>query len=468
LRKFITIALTLLLVLSFAAIAFAIHVPDVPSEEQTVTAAGAKITLGGRILVRGWYFNNVLVGDILTDDGTVVKVNLPSDTNDKAEYTTNAYLVVNAKLSDNLQAYMELETAGSGNNNSGLFHWGSLDTKPDADLRFRELWIQYTGSGLLGVPAGIKVGHMPLTLGEKQFLNHERFGDDAIVLFVYPVKELELDVITVKLVEGAGSISGANSRDLDYYGIVGMYKLDKDNTIGLNYSYINWPAIDLKFQNLGLHANGLLMGALTYGAEFDWQFGSVFADIDKQNFKGWGILAKVGYKIDPVNLRASFAMGSGSDENDNDIKEFQTTVANPNEGPQARFVHYTQIYERTITTAAQRQVFSTTNSGEVNTISTGIANTTYFNLGLDFMPMKALNLSLDGFYLQATETPDNVSDKLGWEVDFKGSYKITKNLTYFVEAGWFDAGNFYGDQMSELGLEKKSVTQIVHGLNLTF
>jgi predicted porin len=161
-------------------------------------------------------------------------------------------------------------------------------------------------------------------------------------------------------------------------------------------------------------------------------------------------------------------MGSGSDENDNDIKEFQTTVANPNEGPQARFVHYTQIYERTITTAAQRQVFSTTNSGEVNTISTGIANTTYFNLGLDFMPMKALNLSLDGFYLQATETPDNVSDKLGWEVDFKGSYKITKNLTYFVEAGWFDAGNFYGDQMSELGLEKKSVTQIVHGLNLTF
>ena len=34
---------------------------------------------------------------------------------------------------------------------------------------------------------------------------------------------------------------------------------------------------------------------------------------------------------------------------------------------------------------------------------------------------------------------------LGWEIDFKGSYKITRNLTYFVEAAWFDAGDFYED-----------------------
>ena len=84
------------------------------------------------------------------------------------------------------------------------------------------------------------------------------------------------------------------------------------------------------------------------------------------------------------------------------------------------------------------------------------------------MPMKALNLSLDGFYLQATETdlfgPD-VDDNLGWEIDFKGSYKITKNLTYFVEAGYFDAGDFYCDVHD---VDPKAVTQIVHGLNLTF
>ena len=467
-RKFIPIALAVFLLLSFTTIAFAIHVPDVPLEEQTVTAAGAKITLGGRILVRGWYFHNVDSEFLPTED-----------THDKADYTTNAYLIVNAKLSDNLQAYMELESTPPSNNNSGLFHWGTgsphaADTKPNADLRFRELWIQYTGSGLLGVPAGIKIGHMPLTLGEKQFLNHERFGDDAILLFVYPVKELELAVITVKLLEGVNfsNFEGSNSYDMDYYGIMGTYKLDKDNTIGLNYSYINGPNItsditDLQFSNLGAHANGLLMGALTYAAEFDYQFGSIKDGTSDVDFKGWGIMAKVGYKLDPVNLRASFAMGSGDDNDDNKIDEFQTTVANSNEGPQARFVHYTQIYERTIATSATQQVFGTFGTSNRNT---GIANTTYYNLGLDFMPMKALSMSLDGFYLQATDTPSGADDNIGWEIDFKGSYKITKNLSYFVEAGYFDANDFYknGTVDVEKLTDPKSVTQVIHGINLTF
>jgi len=30
----------------------------------------------------------------------------------------------------------------------------------------------------------------------------------------------------------------------------------------------------------------------------------------------------------------------------------------------------------------------------------------------------------------------SVDDSLGWEVDAKASYKITKNLSYFVEAGY--------------------------------
>ncbi len=139
---------------------------------------------------------------------------LPIKTHGQSEshslYTTNAYITIDAKVSDNVQGYMELETSDSDraigttfigddeinvltnntHSTSGLYKWGSHDQKPMADLFFRQLWIQYTGSGLLGVPAGAKIGHQLLTLGEKQFLNHERFGDDAIVLFVQPTKEL--------------------------------------------------------------------------------------------------------------------------------------------------------------------------------------------------------------------------------------------------------------------------------------
>jgi predicted porin len=95
--------------------------------------------------------------------------------------------------------------------------------------------------------------------------------------------------------------------------------------------------------------------------------------------------------------------------------------------------------------------------------------------------MKDLTLSVDGFLLQASETGawediiesetgDNVSidDDLGWEVDVKLNYKITKNLSYFVEGGYFDAGDFYKDTSVLFGGDDKGVTQVVHGLMFTF
>jgi hypothetical protein len=444
LRKFIFIALAVLLVLSFTALAVA--------EDQ-------QIKLGGRILVRGWYFNNV-------------SSDLPMEAASKAVYTTNAYLTVDAKIMDNLQAFMELETCNNDEGTSGLYVWGTYDQKPNANLQFRQLWIQYTGSGLLGVPAGTKIGHQLLTLGEKQFLNVERFGTDAIVVFVDPTKELHIGALTAKLAEDWGDRFDPgrqgyadNTDDADIYTIIGTYKLDKDNTLGANYSYVNQSDSKLKFQNIGLHANGLLMGALSYAAEFDFQFGEVSEP--SEDFGGWGIMAKLGYAIPntPLTVRGSFGMGSGCDDpNSTDIDEFQVVMDSDHLSPLARFPHYTQIYERTVRTAADDQVL-----GAGPNRGTGIANTTYYNLGLDFMPMKDLSLSLDGFYLMATETDGfgpNIDDKLGWEIDFKGSYKITKNLSYFVEAGWFDADDFYKDAYGVS--DPKAVTQLIHGINLTF
>jgi len=459
LKKFSIIALSFLLLMSFTAIAYAIHVPGLPEGESVVVSKDTSITLGGRILVRGWYFDNVEWGAGEWE---------PEDSNSIALYTTNLYLYVDAKITDNLQAYMELETCNNSTGTSGLYVWGSNDAKPDANLFFRQAWIQYTGSGLLGVPSGIKVGHQLLTIGEKQFLNLERFGTDAIVVFTNPVKELHIAALTAKIEEGDG-VPGRqtftdNTDDLDAYIVLGTYKLDKDNTIGANYTFLNLPDADLSFSNIGLHANGLLMGALSYAAELDFQFGEI--DDPGEDIGGWGIMAKAAYKLDPVNLRASFAYGSGDDDaGDVDSEEFQVIMGNDDVSPLARFVHYTQIFERTIRTAAHDQL------GTVDGRSTGIANTTYYNLGLDYMPMKDLSLSLDGFYLLATETDSwgsDVDDNLGWEIDFKGSYKITKNLSYFMELGWFDAGDFYKSSGLVDSDELESVTQIVHGLNLTF
>ncbi len=481
-RKFTIIALSILLLFSLSALAY----------------AETDIKLGGRILVRGWYFDNVTWIDVSGIGSNLWGI--PYDYNNSDSlYTTNAYLTVDAKIADNLQAYMELETSGSGNQQSGLYAWGTHDQKPNADLWFRQLWMQYTGSGLLGVPAGIKVGHQLLTLGEKQFYNMERFGTDAIVVFVEPTKELFIGALTAKHLEGDFRASGD---DVDANVIMATYKLDKDNTVGLFYALVESDDIDkvanvllgplgpvslgldeLSLQNIGLHANGKIMGALTYAAELDIQFGSLDAQpwtgSSDADFGGWAIMAKVGYVIPdtPLTIRASYARGSGQEDlTDNDIDEFQFVGPKDTETAIARFPHYTQIYERTINTASLAQITSGSFPG-LPQRNTGIANTTYYNLGIDFMPMKDLTLSLDGFYLQATETGGwedlfagtrSVDEDLGWEIDFKGSYKITKNLTYFVEAGLFDADDFYKDTYGGGVEDPDSVTQVIHGLNLTF
>jgi len=500
-KKYLAVFIGVLFLFSFTATAFAIHETAEP-DEPVVAKGPTKITIGGKILVRGWYFEGVS-----NVNGRNV---VPVDDGSNAFYSTNVNLTVDAKVSDNLRGMIEFETAsgGSNNANSGLYYWGAdgrgYDSKPFADILIRQAWIQYTGSGLLGIPAGLKVGHMPISLGEKQFLNNERFGDDAILVWVDPMKELHILAGTTKLNEGSTSSGILNhTDDLDGYVLLATYQLDKDNLIGANWLWAHSdgncpssvsedeegnvvsspsPNIDnLNFHNVGVHANGKIAG-LSYAVEGDFQFGKLEAlseaevldrgilfpdrDIDA---KGWAVYAKLGYNLDIVNLRASFAYGSGDDNaNDGDCEEFQT-LQGPDYGATARLVHYTQIYERTVRTAAASAALTTTPGG--NTTNTGIANTTYYNLGVDVNPLKDVSISLDGFFLQASETgawedqlETSVDKDLGWEVDAKATYKITKNLSYFVEAGWFSAGDFYKD----IGADDEDVKQVVHGLLFTF
>jgi hypothetical protein len=337
----------------------------------------------------------------------------------------------------------------------------------------------YYGSGLLGVPSGIKVGHMPVSLGEKQFLNNERFGNDMILAWVDPTKELHIAGAIAKLVEREYA---NHTDDVDGYVLLATYALDKDNTVADNWTWIHSdgycptlepvmtsPNVDkLNFHNIGLHGNGDISG-LAWAAELDWQTGKVEdvmglgGDIKA---KGSAAFIKLGYMVDPINIRGSFAYGSGDDNpNDEDCKEFQTLQGPADIEFTNRLVHYTQIYERTVETTAQYALLTTTATGGLGQkTNTGIANTTYYNLGLDWAATPALSMSLDWFYLRASKTLPGVSKAAGNELDFKGTYNIAKNLDYFVEAAGFWPGSYYEDTYGE----KENVTQLIHGLVLKF
>ena len=494
-KKYLAVLFGVIFLLSFTVTAFAIHEEMPAPVDQAVVAQGpAKITLGGKIIVRGWYFDNV-VGNNVSDGG-----GSPTSFKSQSLYTTNAYLTIDARISDNVRGYMELETSNNDGNNSGVLYWGvgkpgspqgTYDTKPNGDFRFRQVWLQYTGSGLLGVPTGIKAGHMPIALGEKIFLNNERFGDDAILVWADPMKELHLVIGTVKLVESSNVNIGFidHTQDLNGYVLVGTYMLDKDNTIGANLTWAhtdgNIPSLPsspsgncdkMDMYNAELHGNGKIYG-FTWAFEGDIQFGKAknVLGIEDKDFEGWGVMAKLGYMLDPVNIRAMFAYGSGDDDAHGNISEFQTLQGTDATGAIARLTHYTLIYERLVRTTAAEAVVTTFPGGNVRT--TGIANTMVGNLGFDIKPAKQLNVSLDGFYLEAAKTGawedltgTSVSKKAGWELDLKTNYEIAKNLSYFFEAGAFFAGDFYKDTNSLFidTSSKRTTAMAVHGLLLNF
>jgi hypothetical protein len=521
-KKYLAVLLGVFFILSFAVTAFAIH-EEMPPAEAVVTQGPAKITLGGDILFRGWYIHNV--------DDLALPTHPTFGSRSEAFYTTTAHLSVDAKVSDNLRGYMELETSGGGNNNSDVFNWGTgaggnnngtYDSKPNGDLRFRQLWLMYTGSGLFGAPSGIKVGHMPIALGEKMFLNNERFGDDAILVWIDPTKEMHLLAGTVKLVDSANNVDIGfinHTGDLDGYVLMFTYMLDKDNTIGANWTWAhsdgNLPSIpvappncnNLNFHNAEVHAHGTI-GGFTYALEGDWQMGRASqvlgggqsfpgytGAVSDVKFEGYGAYAKVGFMIDPVNIRASFAYGSGdSGSKSDEVDEFQTLQGTDATSGVDRYTHYTLIYERFVRTAAFEPIVTTFTGqpgqggiGIGNTRSTGIANTTALNLGFDVNPLKDLSISVDGWYLLASSVGrweidreqaglnPRVGRKLGWEIDGNLNYKIAKNLSYFAQAGIFKPGGFYRDailKVDEFGdpvdFQRKTVTMAFHGLLLEF
>lgn len=422
--------------LGFAASSFAIHA-EIPAETQAVIAKGStQVTIGGLLRTRAWYFNNL---DRRSGSGST---HIPNDDGSRGFYDQRVQLLVDAQITPNVKGLFQLQ---------GDQVWGSAGANQKGDsLAWIQAWIQYTGSGLFGFPAGLKIGHMPLALGNQTFFQHTTNGSDAIVFFMDPTKALHVGLLTVKLNERTTRTDNAD--DTDAYVALTTYKINDKNTVGANYTYINKSSnpevpgsdtvTDMKLQNLGIHANGSAAG-FGYKASADIQFGKMS---DGVKARGYGIVLAGNYKVNPVNVRASFAYGSGDKASTTDKNEgFQTFLSDVE--------HYTIAYEYRVISAA----------GGINT---GINNTTYYNLGVDFSPTKDITASLDGYVLRASKTASGISKTLGWEVDAKLVYKVARNLNYVVDAGYFKTGSYYGDRYGSTAEE--NVTLVRQQLILSF
>jgi hypothetical protein len=310
-----------------------------------------------------------------------------------------------------------------------------------------QAWILHQGSGLFGVPALVKIGHMPVTIGTGLFYDHSYQGDDAALFGIDPVKGLHIILGTVKHYEG----SSAKNDDITAYTTIVSYDFAKDSSIGMDVTYLDaqngsFPAIagaDTHFINLGINAKGVIpnLGVSLYG-EVDLQGGKMVdlgPGTPDQKFRGWA--AKTGAKYTfsgpvPVTVGGEFAYGSGDQDGSADNK-FSTFVTS-----QGQTQHFTYVYDyRTVNAAGNYQG--------------GLQNTWYLKASAAADITKALSAGMDLYSLHAVKnnatvapstgvyTTAGTSKNIGIEVDGKVNYKIDRNLNYFVEGGYLFAGNFW-------------------------
>lgn len=443
-KKYLAVILGMLFVFGLTATAFAIHA-EIPSETQSVVAKGTtQVKLDGQFRSRGEYRQNV--SDFDDDKG-----------DHNAAYDSRIQIGVEAQVTPNTTGYVKIEVGGSSSSNN--YNWGASsagakgiytagETKQGA-FNIIEGWILHKGSGLIGIPAGIKVGHMPLSLGNQLFFKHTIFGDDAIVLFMDPTKELHIAALTAKLSEGTTTVND----DANAYVGLFVYKT-KDFNVSGDVTYVNDQANGLSsataivtaakgttLWNYGLRGDVTVAG-LGIKADIEMQGGESKWDSGVRNstqtaagdikHKGYAYLVGLSYKLDPVKLSLDYAYGSGDDNStDTSNKTFVTALSDTN--------NYTYVYDYRAKAAT-------------GSTQTGIANTQYIKLGASAGLTKDLTAALDLYVLNAakkkaitlgTATTKGDSKKIGTEVDVNIKYNVDKNLVYYVEGGYLFAGAFY-------------------------
>jgi len=483
-KRYVSILSVLVLLLGFAALSYSAPA-EIPSDTTAAVAKGkTQITLGGELQVRGSMAKNTAVteGDI-TKTGfgrNVTKADSPWGCVGTCSYYD--YLVklnIEAKLSPNTTGFVELVSGDRNNLNyvpfginangtsSGARGAYQVGNTKESTLWISQAWILYQGSGLLGVPAGIKVGRQPIKLGNGIFLDHSYFNDDAILVFVQPMKELTLAAATIKFREGGADLAD----DSTAYALIAAYA-GKGWGLSTDITYVDDQAsyviprsgIDVHLWNIGLRGNydNIAGTGLGFRADVEFQTGKV-RDIGTDiSLRGWALLAGLDYKFQAIPLKLTLEYGFASGDKDStDTKSEAFITAKGYE----KSVIGTFVYDYLTPTSCNFLGME----GSSASVKAGLCNLQYIKLGGTADITKEITAELYGYWLRAHRSVSlNGGDPdkdIGWEVDAKVTYKIDKGLTYFVEGGYLFAGDAWN---LANGHSADDAWAVRHGLILKF
>ncbi len=453
-KRYGAIILGILFVLGMAASAFAIHA-EIPAETQAVVAKGqTQITLGGDIRFRGSFDKNT-------------KDQLDGGTDDHIAYIDQRVRIkMDIKVTDNTNARIHIEhsnTWGDGwrygdsswdanDNAKGIFKVGNY--KEADDLSLVEAWINHNFGSF-----GIKVGHMPLALGNKLFFDHTKEGDDAIVIYG-STSNIHWAGVVAKFSEGHRGLND----DVTAYAVLANYKGDNFN-IGGDVTYVDAqsgiiasnPATKIGDAihgwNFGLRGDINVSGFNLKGdielqtGTLDNSNGAVCKANTDCDFKGYAFMVGADYNLGNTKLTLEYFYGSGDDDaTDSDLDMFVTSLSAVQYGP---FVYGYKS--------------SDTASG-----GPGISNLQRVSFTASTKVSKDLALKGAIHWLKAAEDVSinggPKDDDLGWEIDGKVTYNLDRNLKYWVEGGIL----FTGDAYDYASMSADDMYSIRNGIQLSF
>lgn len=476
-----TAALSSAMVLGLTAIATAAIESDIPAQTTPIACIGAtKVILDGDIRMRGY-----------------MQKDYKKDSASTTAYDGRVRLGTKARVSDFAVGYVQLETGDSSGdtyqwgygNASGLHTGGSKQVDGATDLSILQAWIDYSPGNW-----GVKVGHMPLSLGNKLFFDHTGSGDDAILLYGDPMENTHAAVLTIKFDE---QYPGDNSDDLDgYVGLI-THKYSDTLKIGANWTYLkggssenqagdtladgtayadsygqNIGGVDyelapgMEFNNIGLTVDGKV-DAFSYMLDGEFQFGD-YSQLGSTTVdaKGWAVQVAGTWDLGGAKVGLLYGYGSGDD----DASDADVTDDNDNENF-TNFLTDTR-YQTTIIGYRQKVPGQATKN-------TGLANLSLYQINASTKttcPLTGKELALKGRVTYAMLNEEisiagagsPKEDELGTELEFFATWKLDCGLSYKIEAAYLFSGDAWKTSTTGAGSDPDDQYFLRNGFELQF
>ncbi len=447
-------ALSTVLVLGMAAGALADHL-QTPAETAVSSAGAAKLTIDGAIRHRGM----------------IDKSNSSKDTPANSSYNSRARLGVKAKA-DHVTGYLQLETGAGTNDN---YNWGTGSAaglhvggyKTPGTMTLLQSWVQYQPGDW-----GVKVGHMPLALGNKVFFDHTGSGDDAIMAYK-AMGDTHVAGILIKFDEQNTKDS---TDDLDGYVALATHKFSDNLDAGINWTYLKGAAktgdnaspyilaaatAGMSMSNVGMNAN-YRQDNLSFLADLELQFGDVSDNgTTKVDAGGWALKLAANMDLGTAKVGLLYGYGSGDDgtdatSNDNFLTfvtdtNYDTLIANYRATTPGSFVKYSGL--------------SNLSEYQINVATKTICP----------MTGKQLSIKASATYLQVNEEAAataggylGTDSDIGTELDAIASWSLAPGLVYKVEAAYMFVGDAWNTATTGNGANPDDLYFLRHRIEYSF